>query len=58
MPQITDLLEDYIATTNTVIVNTEIKNYNTKIVHRPYDVDEDLCSEYPELYVYVNDTIG
>lgn len=50
MEAITDLLEEYIATTNTVIVKTEIKNYVTDKVNRPYDVDEDLCSEYPELY--------
>jgi hypothetical protein len=50
MQEVTDLIQDYIATTGTVIVSAEIKNYSTDKVHRPYDVDEDLCSEYPELY--------
>jgi hypothetical protein len=56
MQEVTDLIQDYIATTNTVIVSTEIKNYKLDKEQEPYDVDLDLYSDYPELYV--NDTIG
>lgn len=51
MREITDLIQDYIATTNTVLVTTEIKNYTLDRDQEPYDVDQDLYSDYPQLYV-------
>ena len=52
MTPITDLLEEYIATTKTVIVKTDIKRAHIETELSPYDVNEDLMKDYPELNLY------
>jgi hypothetical protein len=49
MAAIIDLLEEYIANTNTVIVKTDIKRAHIDTELSPYDVNEDLEKDYPEL---------
>lgn len=49
MEGIIDLLEEYIATTNTVIVKTDIKRAHIDTELSSYDVNEDLEKDYPEL---------
>ena len=52
MAAIIDLLEEYIATTNTVIVKTDLKRAHIDTELSPYDVNEDLMKDYPELNLY------
>ena len=52
MTPITDLLEEYIANTKTVIVKTDIKRAHIETELSPYDVNEDLEKDYPELNLY------
>ena len=52
MEGIIDLLEEYIAMTNTVIVKTDIKRAHIDTELSPYDVNKDLMRDYPELNLY------
>jgi hypothetical protein len=52
MTEITDLIQDYIATTNTVIVKTDLKRTHIDTEPCPYNVNEDLEKDYPELNLY------
>lgn len=44
------IIEDYMAVTETVITHVEIKSLSPIVLHREYDVDEDLRNSYPELF--------
>ena len=52
MEAIIDLLDEYIATTNTVLVKTDLKRTHIDSEHSPYNVNEDLEKDYPELNLY------
>ena len=52
MERITDLLDEYIANTNTVIVKTDLKRTHIDTQPSPYNVNEDLEKDYPELNLY------
>lgn len=56
MPQITDLVQDYIATTGTVITNVELKNFTIVDTEVDYNslIEEDLIDEY-ELLQYCSE---
>jgi len=50
MEAIIDLLDEYIATTTTVIVKTDLKRAHIDTELSSYDVDQDLLKDYPQLY--------
>lgn len=52
MERITDLLDEYIANTNTVIVKTDLKRTHIDTQPSPYNVNEDLEKDYPKLNLY------
>ena len=49
MEAIIDLLDEYIATTNTVLVKTDLKRTHIDTEPCPYNVNEDLLKDYPQL---------
>jgi hypothetical protein len=56
MPQIVDLIQDYIATTGTVITQVELKNFTIVDTEVDYNslIEEDLIDEY-ELLQYCSE---